>query len=110
MAYVPTLREIAAIQEQNKARGDAARMMSDDGDTPEPGHFYTVSKSFSSGDGSWTDVFWEVLSVNGPKAYVKIHTGYTDPVVRFWEIGDRAWYLADDAWAICHAPQQESGK
>jgi hypothetical protein len=110
MAYFPTLREIAEIQEQNKARGDAARMMSDDGDTPKPGHFYTVSMSFSDGDTSWTDVFWEVLTVNGQSAYVKIHEDYKNPVIRFWDIGDRAWYLADDAWAMSVSSQQDAGK
>ena len=103
----PTPKEMADNQARMKANGAEARMMADDGDKVEAGHFYTVSKSFSRGDGSWTENFWEVLSINGPKAYVKIHAriGH-DHTLRFWDIEDRAWYLADDAMLIKESMEQ----
>lgn len=95
----PTPAEIAATQERMKARGEEARMMSDESDKVEPGHFYTVSRSFNNGDGSWCDNFWEVVTVNGPNAFVRIHEPHGRNIERFFEIGQRAWYLADDAYA-----------
>ncbi|MFG6591255.1 hypothetical protein [Sulfitobacter sp. 1A12157] len=96
----PTPAEMAQARADMKAAGEAARMMADEGDKPEAGHFYTVSKSFSNGDGSWTELFWEVLSVSGPKAFVRIHERHGEPIERFWMIEDRAWYLADEAWSL----------
>ena len=96
----PTHSELKEIWADQKRSGDAERMLADDGVTPEAGHFYTVSKDFTRGDGSWTEDFWEVLNVTGPKAFVRIHRDHGDPIERFWPIADRAWYNADPAWAL----------
>ncbi|MDW3181740.1 hypothetical protein [Roseobacter sp.] len=98
MTFFPSPGEMRAIRENARKEGEAARMMADDGDAVSPGNFYTVSKSFDQGDRSWIDDFWEVITVNGPKAYVKIHTSSGREVCRFFEISNRAWYLANDAW------------
>lgn len=87
-------------REEMKANGEQARMMSDEGDKVLAGHVYTVSPSFTNGDRSWIECFWEVLAVSGPNAFVRIHERHSDPSERFWQIQDRSWYLADDAWAI----------
>lgn len=100
MFEFPTHKQLAENFERRKRNGDAARMLADESDDVKEGGFYTVSKSFSSGDESWTEDFWEVLSVCGPKAYVKIHPRHGEPILRFWDIAGRAWYSADDAWAI----------
>lgn len=87
-------------REELKANGNQARMMADEGDAVEVGHVYTVSPSFTNGDRSWTECFWEVLTISGPNAFVRIHERHDRPNERFWQIQDRAWYLADDAWEI----------
>lgn len=80
-------------------RGDAARMLSDDGVTPEVGGVYTVSRDFTCGDGSWNDCFWEVLSISGPNVLIQIHGRY-ETFKRIFRIEERAWYPADEAFAI----------
>jgi hypothetical protein len=102
----PTMAEIEEFRERAKKNGQAVRMMHDEGDTPEAGHVYTVSASFSMGDRSWVSGFWEILTINGPKAFVRIHTEF-DTIERFEEIENRAWYLADDAFAL--RTKQEEG-
>ena len=91
--------EFAKTQDRLRDAGMAARMSADDGVVPEAGRVYTVSRSFRNGDGSWVSDFWEVLTINGGNAFVRIHTPY-EKIERFWEIADRAWYTADDAWAL----------
>lgn len=97
-----SLEEMRKIQEAAKQKGEAVRLMSDDGDTPVKGSFYTVSPDFTNGDRSWIENFWEVISVNGPNVFVRIHKRAPisgENVERFFPIADRAWYNADDAWA-----------
>jgi hypothetical protein len=97
----PTQKELTQIWDRQKKNGDAARMMADTSSAmPKPGNFYTVSADFKRGDQSWTEEFWEVLSINGPNAFVRIHRRHGDPVQMFFEIADRAWYTANDAWAL----------
>ena len=103
----PTHEQMTNECARQKASGDAVRMLSDDWDKPEPGNFYTVSRSFERGDGSWVECFWEVLSVNRTKAFVRIHQDHGKPIERFWEISGRAWYLANDAWAL-KTPTEEA--
>lgn len=93
----PSHQELKEIWAEQRRNGEAVRMMADDGDKPETGRYYTVSKTFDRGDGSWDDCFWQVLTINGPKAFVRIHDG-NRLVERFVDINNRAWYLADDAW------------
>lgn len=85
------------IQKDNKRRGDEARMLADDGVTPEVGGVYSVSPSFQNGDRSWVDEFWQVIGQSGPNVLVKIHD-FRD-VVKLFRIDDRAWYPADEAFA-----------
>lgn len=96
--HIPTPRELDEHFERRRKAGDAERMLAADGVMPEAGHFYTVTRTFSQADGSWCDSFWEVLTINGGNAFVRIHTPY-EQIERFWAIADRGWYLADDAWA-----------
>lgn len=93
------MKEINEYQDRMRRFGEHARLMSEDGVRPSPGHFYTVSCSFRSGDASWTENFWEVLTVNGSNAFVRIHCQHEQTLEYFFEIEDRAWFLADDAWA-----------
>ena len=102
MFNFPTHQEMQQIQAQRKANGDAVRMMHDEGDKPEAGHYYTVSPSFRDGDRSWCDDFWEVVSIHGPNAFVRIHD--YRKVERFEVIAERHWYLADEAWKARSAP------
>lgn len=95
----PTPEELQKLRADDKARGDKVRMMADASDKVEAGNFYTVTPSFSNGDGSWVECFWEVLTVNGTRVFVRIHDRFDrEPNERFWDIEDRAWYLANDAW------------
>jgi hypothetical protein len=103
MFNFPTPSEMEAIRAERKRSGEVARLMSDDGDAPKAGGFYTVSKDFTGGDGSWCECFWEVLTINGPKVFVRIHDGGSRKIERFFTISDRAWYAADNAWAASEA-------
>lgn len=89
-------------REEMRAQGHAARMQADPGEAPRAGHFYTVSPDFTFGDRSWCDCFWEVMTVNGANAFVRIHD-HRETIDRFWPIAERAWYLADDAKAASEA-------
>jgi hypothetical protein len=71
-----------------------------DGAIPKTGHVYTISNSSGPADRSEIVLFWEVLFVNGPKAYVKIHKAYDRPVLRLVRIKSYAWHLADAEWEI----------
>lgn len=99
------LDDMRAAQAEMKERGQKARLMADDSDKVEAGHFYTVSPNFSGGDRSWCDDFWEVISINGGNALVTIHTRHGDNVTKFWPMEDRAWYLADDAHKLVNPDQ-----
>ena len=98
--------DMNAAQERMATRGQQARLMADNSDKVEAGHFYTVSSSFSGGDSSWCDCFWEVISINGANALVTIHTKNDENVTRFWQMDDRAWYLADDAYKLVNVNEE----
>lgn len=97
--------DMNAVRAQMTANGQQARLMAEDSDKVIVGHFYTVSRNFSSGDGSWCDCFWEVISINGANALVTIHTKHGENETRFWPMEDRAWYLADDAYKLVNINQ-----
>ncbi len=93
-----SMKDVFEARNKLKKEGQATRMMTDEGIQPKAKHFYTVSADFAHGDRSWISDFWEVLSVNGANAYVRIHREHGSPVEKFFPISERSWYLADDAW------------
>ena len=64
-----------------KEAGEKARSLARDSDDVLAGHFYTVSPSFETGDESWCEDFWEVLSINGSNALVRTHGADGDSTI-----------------------------
>lgn len=86
-------------REEMAQRGQAARLSADDSVTPEVGHTYTVSPSFTCGDRSWLEHLWRVKAISGPNAMVEIvGAGWGREggnLTRLFRMDERAWYLAD---------------
>lgn len=107
MRGIWNLPEFEKIRAENRKHGDQARLMADDGESPEPGKVYTVSPCFRAGDRSWTDAFWEAISQSGPNMLVKIHERHREPFMMLFRVDERAWYPADEAFQLWQAEKTE---
>lgn len=89
------MKDLEASWARQRREGDAARMLSEDGASPEVGKHYTLSPCFARGDKSWTDDVWKVLALNAAHAVV-VPVRKTFPESLVLTISGRAWYPADD--------------
>lgn len=98
-------------REEMKRFGREARLLADDGVTPEVGRTYTVSPDFVHGDRSWIERLWRVKAISGPNVQVEIVGAGWDKgtdLDRIVRADERAWYPADHMDSHNSTPTKET--